>query len=73
MRVVVVGAGGFIGSRIVVELLSRDHSVVCAGRAPEKLLRRFPACEAVDVNLSADIVAVGRGKSAHKPATSADL
>jgi uncharacterized protein YbjT (DUF2867 family) len=56
MRVVVVGAGGFIGSRIVVELLSRDHSVVCAGRAPEKLLRRFPACEAVDVNLAADDV-----------------
>jgi len=37
MKVLVTGAGGFIGSRLVIELLSRGHEVRCASRRPESL------------------------------------
>ncbi len=54
MRILVVGAGGFIGSRVVAGLLGRGHAVTCAGRNPEALRRRFPSCEAVRADLLAD-------------------
>jgi uncharacterized protein YbjT (DUF2867 family) len=54
MRVVVIGAGGFIGSRIVPELLSRGHTVMCLGRNPDRLRRRFPTCEATRASLATD-------------------
>jgi uncharacterized protein YbjT (DUF2867 family) len=37
MRVVVTGATGYIGGRLVPELLARGHEVVCAVRTPAKL------------------------------------
>jgi uncharacterized protein YbjT (DUF2867 family) len=40
MRVVVTGATGYIGGRLVPELLGRGHEVVCAVRTPAKLLGR---------------------------------
>jgi uncharacterized protein YbjT (DUF2867 family) len=40
MRVVVTGATGYIGGRLVPELLGRGHEVVCAVRSPEKLSGR---------------------------------
>lgn len=40
MRVVVIGATGYIGGRLVPELLARGHDVVCAARSPEKLSGR---------------------------------
>ncbi len=54
MRVLVVGAGGFIGSRVVAGLLGRGHAVTCAGRDPEALRRRFPSCRTVRAELLAD-------------------
>ena len=48
MRVVVTGATGYIGGRLVPELLSRGHDVVCAVRAPAKLDAR-PWREQVEV------------------------
>jgi NAD(P)-dependent dehydrogenase (short-subunit alcohol dehydrogenase family) len=51
-NIIVVGAGGFLGSRIVAELLSRGHRVTCAGRDPAALQRRFPSCRAVELELS---------------------
>jgi uncharacterized protein YbjT (DUF2867 family) len=54
MRVLVVGAGGFIGSRIVGELLSRKHVVVCCGRSLAPLRRRFPTCELLSCDLAHD-------------------
>ncbi len=37
MRVLVTGATGYIGGRLVPELLARGHEVVCAARTPSKL------------------------------------
>ncbi len=54
MRVLVLGAGGFIGARIVACLLSRGHAVTCAGRFPTILLRKFPTCQVVAADLLLD-------------------
>src|SRR3954452_580181 len=51
-KIIVIGAGGFLGSRIVAELLSRGHRVTCAGRDPTTLQRRFPSCRATELELS---------------------
>jgi uncharacterized protein YbjT (DUF2867 family) len=51
-KIIVIGAGGFLGSRIVAELLSRGHRVTCAGRDATALQRRFPSCRAVELDLS---------------------
>ena len=37
MRVLVIGATGYIGGRLVPELLARGHEVRCAARTPAKL------------------------------------
>jgi uncharacterized protein YbjT (DUF2867 family) len=37
LRVLVTGATGYIGGRLVPELLARGHEVVCAARTPSKL------------------------------------
>jgi uncharacterized protein YbjT (DUF2867 family) len=58
MRVVVIGASGFIASRIVPELLSRGHAVTCLGRSPDRLRRRFPGCEAAPASLGTDGVEI---------------
>jgi hypothetical protein len=42
-----VGAGGFIGSRIVGGVLSRHRVVVCCGRSLDLLRRRFATCELI--------------------------
>lgn len=42
MRVLVIGADGFIGARIVAELAARGHQAVCCGRNEASLRRRFP-------------------------------
>ena len=53
-RTLVLGASGFIGGRIVAALLTRGAEVICAGPNPATLRRRFPACTAVDADLSRD-------------------
>lgn len=54
MRILVIGAGGFIGGRVISVLLARGHSIVCAGRTPKLLRQRFRDCEAVPVNFDSD-------------------
>lgn len=39
-RVLVTGATGYIGGRLIPELLDRGHDVVCLARSPEKLQQR---------------------------------
>lgn len=41
MRVVVTGATGYIGGRLVTRLRSRGHAVRCFSRSPERLRGRF--------------------------------
>lgn len=53
-HVLVVGASGFIGRRVVACLLADGHRVTCAGRDPAALRRRFPGCLTTSANLGFD-------------------
>ena len=53
-RVLVLGASGFIGRRVVAALLASGHSVRAAGRHPAMLQRLFPTCEVVQADLMRD-------------------
>jgi uncharacterized protein YbjT (DUF2867 family) len=53
MRVLVAGAYGFIGSRIVAALIAADHEVVCAVRGA-RLDTRFPGVQAIACDMSRD-------------------
>ena len=39
MRVLVIGAGGAIGARLVPQLAARGHDVIASSRSPEKQAR----------------------------------
>jgi nucleoside-diphosphate-sugar epimerase len=39
MRIFVVGASGAIGTRLVPQLIERDHEVIGTGRSPESVER----------------------------------
>ncbi len=51
MRVLILGANGFLGSAIVRALLRADINVRAAVRDPDKLARRFPRVEAIKAEL----------------------
>lgn len=57
MRVLVIGAGGFIGRHIVRRLVHAGHTPVCAGRNQETLARRFPSLEVMRCDLTTDTAA----------------
>ena len=40
MKILVIGATGMIGSRIVAEALSRGHEVIAAARNPDQAQQR---------------------------------
>ena len=51
MRVVLVGASGFVGSKILQELVDRGHSVKAIARDISKLPRiKHVECESLDIN-----------------------
>ena len=52
MRVLMLGASGFIGSRVLARLLADGNRVRAAVRNPERLKRRFPEAEAVGADLN---------------------
>ena len=54
MRILVIGAGGFIGGHIVHALLRDGHEVACAGRNVPALRTKFPGCEALACDLARD-------------------
>jgi uncharacterized protein YbjT (DUF2867 family) len=53
MRILFLGANGFIGSRVLARLLADGHEVRAAVRDPARLRRRFPPIEAVRADLNA--------------------
>jgi uncharacterized protein YbjT (DUF2867 family) len=64
MRVMVLGASGFIGGRIAACLLAHGHNVVPCGRVPAKLRRRFPGQDVVHADLGTDTAADWRSRLA---------
>lgn len=65
MRVLVIGASGYVGSRIIPELLHRGHTVLAGARDPDKL-HAFWWCASVrpvalDVTDSASVSAAFNG------------
>lgn len=52
MRVLVLGAGGFIGRHIVSDLLNAGHEVVGTARSTEALSSAFPRAKFVAINLA---------------------
>ncbi len=54
MRVLVVGAGGFIGQRVAVEAAGAGHEIVACGRDTARLRLQFPAWTAVHCDFTID-------------------
>jgi uncharacterized protein YbjT (DUF2867 family) len=51
MRILVVGASGYVGGRLAARLLARGHAVRLASRDPRGLSERFPEADVVRVDL----------------------
>jgi hypothetical protein len=64
MKVVLFGASGMIGSRILNELLSRGHQVTAVVRNPEKITAAGVAVVKGDVTDPASVVAAAQGAEA---------
>lgn len=54
MRVLVLGASGFIGGQVAGRLLARGHDVVPCGRDAAALRRRYPGYRVVEADLARD-------------------
>lgn len=52
MRILILGATGFIGARLATRLLADGHRLCAAVRDPERLARRFPEIAAVRADLN---------------------
>lgn len=57
MRILVLGATGFIGRHITAALLGAGHHVVAAVRRPAEAQRRFPGIDTVQCDLARDVTA----------------
>lgn len=55
MRVLVLGATGFIGGGVTAALLAAGHAVIAGVRMPAQARRRFPTAEAVAVDFTRDL------------------
>jgi uncharacterized protein YbjT (DUF2867 family) len=53
MRILVVGASGYVGSRLAARLLALGHTVRLASRDPRGLAERFPGADIARVDLLA--------------------
>ncbi len=57
MRILILGAGGFIGGRIAADLQSAGHEIVACGRDRDRLERLLPFAEAMACDLARDTAA----------------
>lgn len=64
MNVVLFGASGMIGSRVLQELLSRGHHVTAVARNPEKVTNAGVKTVKGDVNNEANVAAIAVGADA---------
>ena len=62
MRILIAGAGGFIGGRIAAELQSAGHDIVACGRDPDRLQRLFPNARATACDFAKDSAADWRAR-----------
>jgi uncharacterized protein YbjT (DUF2867 family) len=51
MRILIVGASGYVGSRLAARLLESGHTVRLASRDPRGLAERFPGADIVPIDL----------------------
>ncbi len=51
MRILIIGASGYIGGRLVPLLVERGHAMTLAGREPDRLSERFPRTHTVRADL----------------------
>ncbi len=54
MRVLVVGAGGFIGRHIAIEAARAGHEIIACGRNPARLRLMFPAWKVAACDFARD-------------------
>ncbi|WP_370156246.1 SDR family oxidoreductase [Ferrovibrio sp.] len=54
MRVLVLGATGFIGRHVTAALLAAGHDVIAGGRRADEARRRFPGIGTLDCDLARD-------------------
>jgi nucleoside-diphosphate-sugar epimerase len=57
MRVLIVGASGFIGRHIAIKAADAGHEIISCGRNISRLNLRFPSWKAVPCNLAKDSAA----------------
>lgn len=55
MRILLIGANGFIGRHLLVALRSAGHEVVAAVRRPDGLERMFPEVRAIRADMNRDL------------------
>lgn len=54
MRILILGAGGFVGGRIAARLHAAGHDTILAGRDEALLARRHPGAKVIQVDLRRD-------------------
>ncbi|MFV3131595.1 SDR family oxidoreductase [Niveispirillum sp. KHB5.9] len=54
MRVLIIGAGGFVGRHLLPNLRDEGMEIIPTGRSPDRLRRLFPGCPVQQCDLSRD-------------------
>lgn len=57
MRILIVGAGGFVGRHLLARLGDEGDSIIAAGRNPDRLRHLFPDMPTMECDLARDMAA----------------
>jgi nucleoside-diphosphate-sugar epimerase len=55
MKILVIGASGFVGAQLTTDLLAAGHQVICCVRNTEYTQKLFPQCRIIDCDFIHDI------------------